>query len=321
MKSVSVTETSIEKFKAAALWRLLYRLVPFGFNFHPLLAMFRPEGSFIKIPWGGHYLVLLSEWLVRPTSAISPLYLGPWIQNPEFFEILKPKLPGISNGFIVDIGANIGAYTLNFKDCCSNPIIAFEPDPQIFNILQLSIRESGLENVTLENVACGRIKGTLDFLWGMNGSVSPDSVQGLREGADSCVKVPVVTIDERFTSNEKISVIKIDCEGYEVNILEGALNVLRNQRPLLFIEVHPSMLKNFNNSPEEILDILGPIYDLQFWKLKESKNSQSRLNRFFSRYRRGVERLRDREEFLSLANGLNPPEQMFVLAVARNTMN
>jgi FkbM family methyltransferase len=321
MNSLLKIEHPIPKFKAVMLWRFIYCILPFGFSVHRVFAMFRPDGALVRIPWGIHYLVLLSEWLDRPTSAPSPVYRGPWIQNPEFFEILRPQLSSISDGLIADIGANIGAYCLNIRACCSNPIIAFEPDPETFQVLQLSILESKIENIILENVACGNVKGTLDFLQGTNGSVSPNLIPGMGAGGKSSVKVPVIIPDERFRSEVKVSMMKIDCEGYEVEILKGSLDILRNQRPLLFIEVHPNMLKDFDGSPEQICDILEPIYDLQFWKLSDLGHSHSRLVRFFNRYRRGVKRLRDKIEFLNLANGSNPPDQIFLLAIAKSRIS
>jgi hypothetical protein len=49
-------------------------------------------------------------------------------------------------------------------------------------------------------------------------------------------------------------VIKIDVEGHEVKVLDGLAATIRDHRPLVFLEVHPSMIQRERNSPEEICD-------------------------------------------------------------------
>lgn len=318
MKPYPATNQSVGKFPAVIIWRLLFTLVPFGFKAHRLLVMFAPEGPFFKIPWGKQRLVLLSEWVRQPNSATTPLYCGPKYQNPEYFKILRPRLNGLTSGLIVDVGANIGAYTLNIRSHCSNPIIAFEPDPNTFGVLKLSLKESRVKDVTIENIACGSSKGTLAFLRGTNGSVLPYSAIGEHIDEEKLIKVPVVRIDDRLANEGRVSLMKVDCEGYEVEIIKGAIETLRNHRPLLFIEVHPRMLENFHSNPKEVCDLLEPIYELTFWTLRKSEEPKAQISRFLNRYRRGVKRLSSKREFLDLANRKNPPAQIFLLAKAKD---
>ena len=67
------------------------------------------------------------------------------------------------------------------------------------------------------------------------------------------VRVPVVTLDEDLASGDPVSLLKIDCEGFELNVLRGAKQILERDNPWLFLEIHPTLLPAFGQTVEEVL--------------------------------------------------------------------
>jgi len=125
----------------------------------------------------------------------------------------------------IDIGANIGAYTLLASGHIGSKTIAFEPVPSTYLYLKENI---GLNNIgsrtDLRNLGLSDSKGVLKFTSGLdaiNHVVYPDDSQ------DSVIEVPVDTLDNSLGSLNPI-MLKIDVEGYETMVIKGATETLNN---------------------------------------------------------------------------------------------
>jgi FkbM family methyltransferase len=142
-----------------------------------------------------------------------------WVRDSYTRNNLKLR-PG---AVVIDIGANIGAFTVLVAR--ANPmarIIAVEPDPQNVAFLSRNLFQNGVTNVSVVPVACGgekgdgtiydRGSGALHSLFSndMQGNISPPLYQ-----------TPIVTLEELFDqySVERCDLLKIDCEGSEYDIL------------------------------------------------------------------------------------------------------
>ena len=132
---------------------------------------------------------------------------------------------------IIDCGANIGLSVLFFKREFPNcRIIAFEPDKQIFKILQKNINSFGFENIRLINKGVWEKEGTLFF--------KRDGSDGGRieiENNKLEYKVEVVKLSDYL--DEQIDFLKIDIEGAEISVLNECKEELKNVRNI-FIEYH-----------------------------------------------------------------------------------
>ena len=123
------------------------------------------------------------------------------------------------NGVYVDVGANIGNHSVYFEMFCpATKVIAFEPLPRTFQILE-QVRE--LNDLSFEAHQLGLGK-------------HPEHVHHTMEGRD--YEFDVRTLDSFELTD--VAVIKIDIEGMEVPALEGMVETLRTSRPVLFIEAH-----------------------------------------------------------------------------------
>jgi FkbM family methyltransferase len=154
---------------------------------------------------------------------------------------------------IVDVGANIGYYALLFRRLVgpSGAIIAIEPSPENLPELRLNIEDNELENAKVFEVAAGARKGNAWLLKGINsGIVDPNR---------GTYQIPVRSLDELLT--ERVDLIKIDVEGYEGFVLEGACKVIERDRPVIFLEFHPTAAAQFGHSFETLNTFLAQTYN------------------------------------------------------------
>ena len=143
------------------------------------------------------------------------------------------------NDCAVDVGANFGLYGITWaKRAKENArIVAFEPDPESFALLEENLRLNHVgSRVQCVRAAAGSKKGDLVFI----GRLGPLSHPAAAATPDS-ISVPCVRLDAHFAS-QKVDIIKIDVEGYEEEALLGAEALLsdRARGPrLIYLELHP----------------------------------------------------------------------------------
>lgn len=123
----------------------------------------------------------------------------------------------------VDIGANIGSYTILSASEVGTKTISIEPLPQTFDTLKTNIGLNKVsDNVRALNVGLGREEGVLKF------TKSFDTVNHVAtKDEKDTIDVPVEKLDN-IVSMDKPTLIKMDVEGYETEVLAGMHNTLSN---------------------------------------------------------------------------------------------
>lgn len=151
----------------------------------------------------------------------------------------------------IDVGANVGHFTLIAAGVCNANVIAFEPIPQTFNRLNKNIILNNLtDKVHVENIGIGDKNSYLNFT---NNKGVMNSVTLSHE--TSSVQVQVKTLDDVLEFKNP-SFLKIDVEGYELFVLKGADKVLSNPSlQYLIVEFNFSVSK-FGNTNQEIFEKL-----------------------------------------------------------------
>jgi FkbM family methyltransferase len=158
------------------------------------------------------------------------------------------KISGVKNAVFLDVGANVGVFSLGMRPYIGDhgKVYAFEPQRIIFNMLAGSVALNSFTNILLFNCAVGEKCGQIEvpqfnYNKRMNfGSIEfgPEQKEVLDQDRiydpQAIEFVPVRTIDSLLLS--KCDLIKIDVEGMEISVLNGASETIGKCRPFLFIE-------------------------------------------------------------------------------------
>ena len=149
-------------------------------------------------------------------------------ENKRYFNLKK--------GIFVDIGANIGRYTImQAKKLKVGKVIAIEPEPRNFEILKKNIKLNNLENVIPVKIACSNSKGIANFWLGAEGEGTAHSLIEIKNNSKK-ISVNTETLDNimKKLKIKKVDLIKVDVEGLEPLIFEGAENMLKNHPKIIF---------------------------------------------------------------------------------------
>ena len=211
-----IRRTSSDRGRAlseAILVRTLLRLAPASFE--------------ASLPGGGAILLLYREQI-----GLSTLLNGPF-EASETEALCRLARPGTT---AVDAGANVGVFTVPLAKSvgAAGHVLAFEPSSETAGRLAENLRRNGLENVKTVQAALGRTSGQAAL------SVRDDSAYASVDFGSTAtgVVVPVERLDDVWEreGNPEVSVLKVDVEGSELDVLSGASQVLRNSRPAVLVE-------------------------------------------------------------------------------------
>jgi FkbM family methyltransferase len=168
-------------------------------------------------------------------------------------------------GTMVDVGAHDGLLTLPFATLPGARVIAFEPLPSAFARLQAATAGLGVE---LRHEALGAAAGTLTLSMPVDGDVAIEQWASLAkdysEFPSVTVKrfaVPVITLDSLGLTD--VEHIKVDAEGFEQEVLEGARETLRRCRPVLSLELEERHRPGATRDVPALMTSLG--YETWFW--------------------------------------------------------
>ncbi|SRR5260221_983623 len=160
------------------------------------------------------------------------------------------------DSIVADIGANQGLYTLWLaRVATSGTVYAFEPDPDLFQCLENNVRTNHLQNVFTIQAAASNRSGTLPFTTnGLNrgdNRIDAKAFQGT-----GTKRVQAVILDE-IISHQRLDLIKVDVQGFEIEVLLGAQKTLKaNPAITIVFEFWPYGLRQAGHRPIELLDLL-----------------------------------------------------------------
>jgi FkbM family methyltransferase len=184
---------------------------------------------------------------------------------------------------VFDIGANLGFYSVLFaqQTGLQGRVVAFEPARRIFTKLCATIDKNGLDQVVPLNLACGSasVEGVLRQVSRSTGNAS---LVGGEAGGEEVRIRPLDEIPEALEHPPQL--VKIDVEGFESEVLEGAQSILREHRPVLYIELCGEYLASTERSVA-LLDDLG--YDTRHLRSTDWNTVRNGTN-FVVRPRRGA---------------------------------
>lgn len=169
-------------------------------------------------------------------------------------------------GTILDVGAHDGLLTIPLARLPGARVIAFEPLPSAH--ARLAAACAALPNVALRREALGAAPGTLTLSVPVLGGVAQEQWASLAKDYDAFASVgaerhdvPVITLDS--LGLDDVTHIKLDAEGYEQEVLEGARETLTRCRPVLSLELEERHRAGATRDVPALLAALG--YETRFW--------------------------------------------------------
>ncbi len=155
-----------------------------------------------------------------------------------------PFITDKTKPLIFDVGANIGMSILYFKMIYPQAkILAFEPNPSVFELLKKNVEENNLSDVTLFNIGLSNREGISEFFFDDNIGILSGSLLADR-GGKTTTKIKLEKLST-YLIDSKADLIKIDVEGAEFQILEDLLETktIQNTENYL-IEYHHKVNNN-----------------------------------------------------------------------------
>jgi len=198
-------------------------------------------------------------------------------------------LKNIKNGnVVVDLGANIGYYTLIFARLVGKEgkVFAFEPEPSNFNLLKKNLEINGYKNVVLVNKAVSN-KTRKTRLYIHEESSSGHVIFDTRMNRES-IEIDSVRLDDYFDDyNGKINFVKIDVEGAELGVIKGMSSILQKMDDIkIMTEFFPYALKKCGTEPEEYIRLLEEFdFKVNYLDKKQRKMFPVELNELLKRYK------------------------------------
>lgn len=196
-----------------------------------------------------------------PTSSMEKRMIAGHRHDDDVYHVIREKLK--EGDVFVDIGANIGYFSILAASQCSCHVIAFEPSPRelkrfynniLLNKLRgyISVMTYGLSN---EN-SLASFNVSNDANPGMNSLIDLSAYVKRRGRID----VYLFRFDDIFPQQllDRNIVCKIDVEGFELSVLEGmGCSVKQMKNATFVVEISPQYLAKINRHPKEIYDFFG----------------------------------------------------------------
>jgi len=166
-----------------------------------------------------------------------------------------------SGDTVIDVGANIGSLTLVAAKLTGpqGKVICFEPSPRFSDIIKNNINLNNFsEFVSVQAVALGKEPHTVY----LNEQVADDTTNHIDTFGTS---VRQVTLDSCTKELEKVDFLKIDVEGYELEVLKGSSETIQKTK-CLYIEFISNNLIQASADPKEIIKLLKLHFSLHYYK-------------------------------------------------------
>ena len=160
---------------------------------------------------------------------------------------------------VIDVGANIGYYTLIFAQLVgsSGKVFAFEPEPKNFEILKKNIEINNYQNIVAEQKIVSDKSGIVKLFIAEHGIVGHRINQ--QKSSQKFIEIESIILDnyiKKLNLDNKINFIKIDVEGSEPKVLEGTKEIIQKSNQLkIFTEFNREVVKEYGIEPKEMIDL------------------------------------------------------------------
>lgn len=188
-----------------------------------------------------------------PTGYDFNIFLNPYFHEYDITQLIFRSL-SLGDTFL-DVGAHGGLYTITASTRVkeTGKVLCFEPNPLNLNFLRLNIKLNGLNNVNVVPKAAGDKSGKITLFY----STCATALTSAKGMGENMIEVEVTTIDEVAEKLDFVKIMKVDTEGYDWNVLKGALKTLRKVR-FVIVEQNTSNIRKLLSNVGFQLSTLRP---------------------------------------------------------------
>jgi FkbM family methyltransferase len=182
----------------------------------------------------------------------------------------------VPNGsLVIDVGANVGFFSLRFARWVgeSGEVISIEPEDRNYNTLISALRREGLFNRVRALKAVAAAAPGAMFL--EINPLHPADHKLSRDGTGLAVDAVVLDDLVRDKTDLRPGLVKIDVQGAEMLVLQGASGILKQSRPALFVELHEEGLSKFGTSVSAILNYLSQYGYEPYWLMRTGPHQRT----------------------------------------------
>jgi len=231
--------------------------------------------------------------------------------EPGSIKLMKQLIK--KDDIVIDLGANVGIYTLEYARLVGEKgkVFAFEPEPKIFNLLQKNIQINNYQNVTpIKKAVIDKVgEEKLYVSDNLGDSVMYNEFQGKNP-----LNVETTTLNYFFKDfNRKIDFIKIDCDGSETRILKSGKKLFeKNKDIMLLVEFVPDRIRDSGLTPKEFLDLISSFgFEIFAVDEYEPKYKKSDLNELLKECEKRRNNPQGQGEYVNLLCLKNKNEKSF----------
>lgn len=191
-----------------------------------------------------------------------------------FFNWLSFMHEDFSQGSVIDIGANIGNHSLFFSDYFKK-VYSFEPNKNTFHLL--SYNANLANNIECFNFGLSDKESTSTMI------IDRKNIGGAKLSNNSNTQLDVVslkTLDDSISFDGRVYLLKLDVEGHELKVLQGAAKTISSHQPIIIFE---QLSSEFKNGSSECIDILQKYGYEDFAYLKFKPEICKKLPKFLRR--------------------------------------
>lgn len=156
-------------------------------------------------------------------------------EEPEWMILEKYLVKG---DWAIDVGANVGHYTAKISNIVktNGRVIAFEPIPKTFDLLASNMSHLKFNNITLINAAASDCASCVGFKI-PKFSTGLDNYYRAHISNSTLLEYIILSMSiDSICLNSPISLIKIDAEGHDFQVIKGAIKIIKRDKPTLIVE-------------------------------------------------------------------------------------
>jgi FkbM family methyltransferase len=179
------------------------------------------------------------------------------IWEPKLEKLIKKYV--VPNSTVIDIGAHIGSHTLTLSKYAGNggKVYAFEPQIKIFRELVMNIKLNDCHNIIAFRAAVGNGSGVIQMMKAAGGN---EGGTGFGIGGDFA---QILSLDQ-LALKDNISLIKIDVENSEYQVLLGAKETIAKNRPVIILEIMGNSDCLPKRSPEMVIKTIQLLKEMGY---------------------------------------------------------